>query len=146
MPMGLHPALSPSGGLLCASMEISLSRRETGYSMVSGYRPLHSSQLYHSTVYPKNFHGSSDICAMSFIYSIQIFEMSHQTFGLSHRKCPTCPMIFVNTDSTIHSSNFRCLPVWHSFRCHYPMGGVLAYFDLASSKGIMEEIGSQSNS
>ena len=46
----------------------------------------------------KNFHGSSDICLMGFICSIQICEISHQTFGPSHRKCPTCPMIFVNTD------------------------------------------------
>ena len=36
---------------------------------------------------------------MDFIYSIQICEISHQTFGPSHRKCPTCPMIFVNTAS-----------------------------------------------
>ena len=48
-------------------------------------------------VFMKNFHGSSDICPMGFIYSIQICEISHQTFGPSHRKCPTCPMIFVNT-------------------------------------------------
>ena len=34
---------------------------------------------------------------MGFIYSIQICEISHQTFGPSHQKCPTCPMIFVNT-------------------------------------------------
>ena len=34
---------------------------------------------------------------MGFMYSIQICEISHQTFGPSHRKCPTCPMIFVNT-------------------------------------------------
>ena len=31
------------------------------------------------------------------IYSIQICEISHQTFGPSNRKWPTCPMIFVNT-------------------------------------------------
>ena len=31
------------------------------------------------------------------IYSIQICEISHQTFGRSHRKCPMCPMIFMNT-------------------------------------------------
>ena len=47
----------------------------------------------------KNFYGSSDICPMGFIYSIQICEISHQTFGPSHRKCPTCPMIFVNTEN-----------------------------------------------
>ena len=33
------------------------------------------------------------------IYSIQICEISHQTFGRSHRKCPMCPMIFMNTES-----------------------------------------------
>ena len=49
------------------------------------------------SVYPKNFHDSSDICPMGFIYSIQICEISHQTFGPSHRKCPMCPMIFMNT-------------------------------------------------
>ena len=59
---------------------------------------------YHNTyaVYPKNFHDSSDICPMGFMYSIQIREISHQTFGPSHRKCPTCPMIFVNTAYVIH--------------------------------------------
>ena len=50
-----------------------------------------------ASVYLKNFHDSSDICPMGFIYSIQICEISHQTFGPSHRKCPTCPMIFMNT-------------------------------------------------
>ena len=30
-------------------------------------------------------------------YSLFKFVKSHQTFGPSHRKCPTCPMIFVNT-------------------------------------------------
>ena len=34
---------------------------------------------------------------MGFIYSIQICEISYQTFWPSHRKCPTCLMIFVNT-------------------------------------------------
>ena len=34
---------------------------------------------------------------MGFIYSIEIYEISHQIFGSSHRKCPTCPTIFVNT-------------------------------------------------
>ena len=34
---------------------------------------------------------------MGFIYSIQICEISHQIFVPNHRKCPTCPMIFVNT-------------------------------------------------
>ena len=50
-----------------------------------------------TSVYLKNFHDSSDICPMGFMYSIQIHEISHRTFGLSHWKCPTCPMIFVNT-------------------------------------------------
>ena len=49
------------------------------------------------TVYPKNFHDSSDICPMGLMYSIKIRQISHRTFGPSHRKCPTCPMIFVNT-------------------------------------------------
>ena len=35
---------------------------------------------------------------MGFIYSIQICEISHQTFGPSHRKCPTCPMFFAYTE------------------------------------------------
>ena len=34
---------------------------------------------------------------MGFIYSIQICEISHQTFGPSHRKCPTCPTFFAYT-------------------------------------------------
>ena len=55
-------------------------------------------------VFMKNFHGSSDICPMGFIYSIQICEISHQTFGPSHRKCPTCPMIFVNTATQVNVS------------------------------------------
>ena len=36
-------------------------------------------------------------CPMGFIYSIQICEISHQTFGSSHQKCLMCPMIFMNT-------------------------------------------------
>ena len=38
---------------------------------------------------------------MGFIYSIQICEISHQTFGPSHW---TCPMIFVNTVSASYMS------------------------------------------
>ena len=34
-----------------------------------------------------------------FICSIQIYEISHQIFGLSHRKCPMCLMIFMYTDT-----------------------------------------------
>ena len=45
-----------------------------------------------------NFHGSSEICLMGFIYSIQNWEICHQTFWPSLGKCPTCRMIFVNTD------------------------------------------------
>ena len=33
----------------------------------------------------------------TWLYSIQYCEISHQTLGPSHRKCPKCPMIFVNT-------------------------------------------------
>ena len=33
-------------------------------------------------------------------YSIQICEISHQTFGPSHRKCLMCPTIFVNIAKT----------------------------------------------
>ena len=50
-----------------------------------------------TSVYPKNFHDSSDICPMGLIYSFQICEIFHQTFGPRHRKCLMCPMIFVNT-------------------------------------------------
>ena len=35
---------------------------------------------------------------MGFIYSIQICEISHQTFGPSHQKCLTCLKIFINTN------------------------------------------------
>ena len=38
---------------------------------------------------------------MGFIHPIQIFQISHQTFGPSHRKCPTCPMIFMNTGAVL---------------------------------------------
>ena len=31
------------------------------------------------------------------LYSIPNCDISHQTFGPSHQKCLTCPMIFVNT-------------------------------------------------
>ena len=59
--------------------------------------PAEKQKVLRCTVFMKNFHGSSDICPMGFICSIQICEISHQTFGPSHRKCPTCPMILVNT-------------------------------------------------
>ena len=36
------------------------------------------------------------------------FVRSHQTFGPSHRRCPTCPMIFVNTVSSANCQPF-CL-------------------------------------
>ena len=34
---------------------------------------------------------------MGFIYSIEIYEISHLSFGSSHQKCLTCATIFVNT-------------------------------------------------
>ena len=40
---------------------------------------------------------SSDSCLMGFIYSIQIYKISRQTFGPSPRKCPTCLMFFAYT-------------------------------------------------
>ena len=46
----------------------------------------------------KTFNDSSDICLMGYIHSIQNCETSHQTFGPSHRKCPMCQMIFMNTE------------------------------------------------
>ena len=59
-----------------------------------------------SAVLLKNFHVSSDICPMGFIYFIQNCEISHQTFGPSHWKCLTCPMIFMNTESVSAATNF----------------------------------------
>ena len=67
------------------------------------------------TVYLKNFHDSSDICPMGFIYSIQICEISHQTFGPSHRKCPTCPMIFMNTGDTMTNGVKKIRSHWWKF-------------------------------
>ena len=64
------------------------------------------------TVYLKKFHDSSDICPMGFIYSIQICEISHQTFGPSHRKCRMCPMIFMNT--VINMIKLTSLDIWCS--------------------------------
>ena len=76
---------------------------------------LSNCQLVHidsgEAVYPKNFHDSSDICPMGFIYSIQICEISHQTFGLRHQKYPTCPMIFMNTDEGVSCWATSQLPV-----------------------------------
>ena len=37
------------------------------------------------------------------LYTIQICEISQQTFGPSHQKCPTCPMISVNTQDSTRS-------------------------------------------
>ena len=34
---------------------------------------------------------------MGFVYSIEICEISHQTFGPSHRKCPMCPTFLAYT-------------------------------------------------
>ena len=60
----------------------------------------------------ENFHGSSDIWPMGFIYSIQICEISLQTFEPCHGKCLTFLMIIVNTVLTSHpwspvEDNFR---------------------------------------
>ena len=48
---------------------------------------------------------------MGFIYSIQICEISHQTFGPSHRKCPTCPVICMNTGNLtgVHQTTRKLL-------------------------------------
>ena len=77
------------------------------------------SWLVANTVKLKNFHGSSDICPMGFIYSIQICEISHQIFGPSHQKCLTCPMIFVNTaiPSLSTSYDIRSFPQVVNYIC-----------------------------
>ena len=49
---------------------------------------------------------------MGFIYSIQICEISHQTFGPSHRKCLTCPTFFAYTVLTQHWSLFACRHIY----------------------------------
>ena len=64
--------------------------------------------FFKSSVLPKNLHGSSGISPMGFIYSIQICEISHQTFGPGHRKYLMCPMIFVNTESRFGSYSDSC--------------------------------------
>ena len=48
------------------------------------------------------------------MYSIKIRQISHRTFGPSHRKCPTCPMIFVNTG--VRSQNCGCLVTWFCYQ------------------------------
>ena len=45
-----------------------------------------------------------------FRYSIQNSQIPHQTFRPSHRKCPTCLMIFVNTV-------YMAPEFWHPPRC-----------------------------
>ena len=75
------------------------------------------------SVWPKNLHGSSNICPKGFIYSIQNCEISHQTFGPSHQKCPTCPMIFVNTaiyNCYLHECSVWLLSLFYAFTAHVP--------------------------
>ena len=69
---------------------------QTNKSMAPCYSSVHPGAMY-----LKNPHDSSDICHCFsdglYICSIQIYEISHQTCGPSNRKCPMCPMIFMNT-------------------------------------------------
>ena len=53
--------------------------------------------MYYPSSVPEKFHDSSDICPMGFVYSIQVCEISHPTFGPSemsdvsddfHEHCP----------------------------------------------------------
>ena len=52
---------------------------------------------FSKAMYPKNFHDSTDICLMGLVYTMQICEISDQTFGPSHRKCPMWLMNFMIT-------------------------------------------------
>ena len=79
-----------------------------------------------------NFHDSSDICPMGFIYSIQICEISHQTFGPSHRKCPMCPMIFMNTGDR-HQSMYHLINTLVCGVGHYRRASNVGLFNLAPS-------------
>ena len=99
-------------------------------------------------MYPKNFHDSSDICPMGLMYSIKICQISHRTFGPSHRKCPTCPMIFVNTAIIkwgiklfIHSqtSSVQPLKVWGGINNFIPhsAGHVIIYPGWNSSQSML---------
>ena len=47
---------------------------------------------------------------MGCIYSIQICEIFHQTFGPGLRKCPMCPMIFMDTDRTVRDGTLTGFP------------------------------------
>ena len=78
-------------------------------------------------VYPKSFHDSSDICLMAFIDPIQICEISHQTFGPSHRKCPMGPMIFMNTVTR----SCWCTPLLQLLRC--PLHGDVSHITVADT-------------
>ena len=92
----LHFRVTP--GQFRSAAASSLHRRLA--LLATSIRPSFSKNAYLGilfAVYPKNFHDSSDICPMGLMYSIEIRQISHRTFGPSHRKCPTCPMIFVNT-------------------------------------------------
>ena len=73
-------------------------------------------------VYLKNFHDSSDFCPMGFWYSIQICEISHQTFGPRHRNCPMCPMIFMNTADVVIARRKGVMP-----KAARPKGGLFRY-------------------
>ena len=84
----------------CWDFAYAIYSSDANKNMNTAFQTLTGWVLFHTknTVLP-NFHGSSVISMMGFIYSIQNYEISLQTFVPSHRKCPTCPMIFVNTEN-----------------------------------------------
>ena len=51
------------------------------------------------------------------IYSIGICEISHQTFGPSHRKCPTCLTFFAYTVDTLGPEQNSWHFVGNMFKC-----------------------------
>ena len=52
--------------------------------------PNYDKNNHTQSMYLNNYHDSSDICPIGFIYYIKICGISHQPFGPSHRKCPMC--------------------------------------------------------
>ena len=69
----------------------------------------------------KTFRNHQTKCPMGSLKYIRKCQLCHRTFGSNHRKCPTCPTIFLNTAHFLPCSRDRIFtklaPDIHLMKC-----------------------------
>ena len=85
----------------CWDFAYAIYSSDPNKNMNTAFQTLTGWVLFHTknTVLPKNFHGSTAILWWALYILSKIMKSLIRHLGLANRKCPTCPMIFMNTEN-----------------------------------------------